>query len=81
MFKGKKLSKSHIGVISPYVKQCQMIKTYCRVQSHEAISVGTAEVFQGQERYAILISTVRSGPGSEDGLGFVKDEKVCKSRC
>lgn len=36
------------------------------------VPVGTAETFQGQEKKAIIISTVRT----DNDLGFVSDQRV-----
>lgn len=69
---GKQFFCSDIGVISPYKKQCELIKEKLG-DTFSDISVGTAEVFQGQERRIIIISTVRT---TED-LGFVNNYQVC----
>lgn len=67
------LMESDIGVISPYRQQCNQLSERLRKKRLEKIAVGTAEIFQGQERLIIIISTVRS-----DGhLGFVADKRVC----
>lgn len=63
---------SDIGIVSPYREQCNFIKDECRRKGYDQISVGTAEIFQGQERHIIIISTVRT----DGDLGFVKDERV-----
>lgn len=50
---GKEVCVSNIGIISPYKKQCEMIQRTLRVNAWDAITVGTAETFQGQEREII----------------------------
>lgn len=55
--------------------QCRLLKIECeKIQANEIV-IGTAEVFQGQERPIIIISTVRT----DEALGFVKDTRVCLS--
>lgn len=78
VWNGKEPNISNIGIISPYKKQCEMLKKALRTNAWDGITVGTAETFQGQEREIILISTVRTGCTNEDDLGFVKDERVRK---
>lgn len=65
---GMEVSCGDIGIISPYNRQCEVIKEDLYNNGYEAISVGSAEVFQGQERRVIIISTVRTENGD---LGFV----------
>lgn len=55
------VDESDIGVVSPYKLQCKMIRKQCERRKYENIRIGTAEVFQGQEREVMIISTVRSG--------------------
>lgn len=69
---GKKLYASDIGVVSPYRRQCEIIRNELRNNAFEDVTVGTAEVFQGQERPVIIISTVRT----DGNLGFVKNDRV-----
>lgn len=69
---GRDLSTKEIGVVSPYRSQCDRIKTFCKKSKYDGITVGTAEIFQGQERPIMIVSTVRTNKI----LGFVKDEKV-----
>lgn len=66
---------SDIGVISLCKLQCEKIRSEARQRNFEGITIGTAEVFQGQEKAVIIISTVRSGKT----MGFVKDKKVSQS--
>lgn len=64
---------SILGIVSPYRAQCRLLKSECaRINANE-IAIGTAEVFQGQERTIMIISTVRT----DADLGFVKNERVC----
>lgn len=69
---GKQIFSSDIGVISPYKKQCKLIQEDLYNNGFKDISVGTAEIYQGQERRIIIISTVRS----DDNLGFVANKEV-----
>lgn len=71
-FNNRTVSRHDIGVVTPYVEQVRRIKTAIRNRFNEAIAVGTAEHFQGQERSVMIISTVRTN----GVLGFVKDAKV-----
>lgn len=66
------ITQSDIGVVTPYKLQCKIIARACRQYGYGGVTVGTAEVFQGQERPVMIVSTVRS-----DGkMGFVKDPRV-----
>ena len=73
------LENSQIGVITPYQRQAQSIRSVLR-NKYDGIQVGTVETFQGQERMVIIISTVRSNPeylefDSKFNLGFLNDPK------
>eukprot|EP00439_Symbiodinium_sp_Y106_P049697 s292_g6.t1 len=69
-----------IGIISPYHKQCVRLRYICRGEGLD-IEVGTTELFQGQEKKVILISTVRSRQEQEIkndirfSLGFLGNYK------
>lgn len=66
------ITQADIDVVTPYKLQCKIIARACRQNNLKDITVGTAEVFQGQERTIMIVSTVRS-----DGqLGFVKNPRV-----
>ena len=60
-----------IGIITPYNKQSQklqfMLQGHGRTVGPRGIKVGSTELFQGQERKVIIISTVRS---NADHIGF-----------
>ena len=69
-----------IGVISPYNKQCQKIRMALNSKRIEGVKVGSTELFQGQERRVIIISTVRSSDKFLDfdhrhNLGFLDNPK------
>lgn len=69
---GREISQNDIGVITPYSKQVQLIREKCLKKIFGNVMIGSAEVFQGQEKPIIIISTVRT-----DGtIGFVNDPRV-----
>lgn len=69
---GACVSQTDIGVVSPYKLQCKEITRVCRQNNFQHITIGTAEIFQGQEKPVMIVSTVRT-----DGkLGFVSDPRV-----
>lgn len=59
--KDYKTSESDVGIVSPYKLQCKVIRQRCDKKGYKDIRIGTAEVFQGQERKVMIISTVQSG--------------------
>lgn len=63
---------SDIGIVSPYKKQCNCIQAALKSRNFNGISVGTAEIYQGQEKRIMIVSTVRSA----GDLGFVSNEQV-----
>lgn len=73
---GTELFLKDIGVVSPYKRQCELIRSDLRSNNFDGITVGTPEIFQGQERRVMILSTVRT-----DGhLGqFVRNEQVSSS--
>lgn len=72
-WKNREVCCRDIGIISPYRAQCDQIYAACCAKGYERITVGSAEVFQGQEKAVILISTVRTKGGS---MGFLNDSQV-----
>ena len=65
-----------IGVISPYRLQVQLLKEQLEHTPElkpyrEAITVGTIDGFQGQERDIVYISMTRSNPDSR--IGFLSE--------
>lgn len=69
-FNGKIVKSSVIGIISPYLKQKELIRQKC--ERFEGITIGSAETFQAKERPIIIISTVRTG----GNCGFLSDARV-----
>ncbi|CAL4115825.1 unnamed protein product, partial [Meganyctiphanes norvegica] len=75
------LKPEEIGIITPYRKQISRIfKLLSTFNISETIKVGSVEEFQGQERTAIIISTVRSSTQLLEvdllhSLGFVRCER------
>ncbi|XP_055547329.1 putative helicase MOV-10 isoform X2 [Wyeomyia smithii] len=66
------VSEQEIGIISPYTKQVQLIKTLCKNNNWTNVEVGSTEQYQGREKPVVLISTVRSGTST---VGFLSNEK------
>ncbi|KAM5170154.1 RNA helicase Mov10l1 [Mantella aurantiaca] len=74
------VSAKEIGVIAPYRKQVEKIRTLLRTVDLMDIKVGSVEEFQGQEFLVIIISMVRSCEESVYGdsrtlLGFLSNPK------
>lgn len=55
------IAQSDIGIVTPYKLQCKIIKQNCDKNNYKEIRIGSAEVFQGQEKKVMIVSTVRSG--------------------
>ena len=69
-----------IGIITPYARQAQKIRLALKSRGLAAIKVGSVEIFQGQERRVIIISTVRAENDYLEhdkrfNLGFVSNKK------
>lgn len=63
----------HIGVISPYSAQVEMMKKALRSQGDDGIEVSTIDGFQGREKEIIIVSLVRSN--DERDIGFLADSR------
>lgn len=70
--KGRQVTQADIGVVVPYKLQCKILKRICRGIKLSDITIGTAEIFQGQERPIMIVSTVRT----DGNLGFLSDIRV-----
>ncbi|XP_053994760.1 putative helicase mov-10-B.1 [Hylaeus volcanicus] len=71
-----KVKEKNIGVITPFKKQKVMIYKYLNEHGFKDITVGTVEVFQGQEKEVIILTTVRSESFKHDGkehIGFLSN--------
>ncbi|PVD24975.1 hypothetical protein C0Q70_15471 [Pomacea canaliculata] len=74
------LHPDNIGIITPYRKQVEKIRLYMDILGITQVKVGSVEEFQGQERQAIIVSTVRSNDRLVNSdvrhvLGFVSNPK------
>ncbi|KAG2468529.1 SDE3 helicase, partial [Polypterus senegalus] len=82
------ISPKEIGIITPYRKQVEKIRTAIRTIDKELknmkdiqeLKIGSVEEFQGQERKVIIVSTVRSCQDyvrmdEEFNLGFLNNPK------
>lgn len=75
---GMCVRQEDIGVITPYKLQRIKIHEALECENLSNITVGTVEVFQGQERDIIIISTVRSvlyRNGERIHVGFLSNPK------
>lgn len=68
----RKITQNDIGIISPYRRQCEELSDKCKELGYDGIQIGSVEVFQGQERPIIIVSTVRS---KMNNLGFLDSKK------
>jgi hypothetical protein len=83
-YRASRVTADDIGVITPYRKQVQKIRTLL-ARAHPGaanVKVGSVEEFQGQERRIIIVSTVRSTTDKQvlefdrkHNLGFVGNAK------
>lgn len=76
---GRKLEQKDIGIVTPYKLQRMTIHKILEENNWNDVSVGTVEIFQGQERDVIIISTVRSTICKHNGrehLGFLSNPKA-----
>uniref|UniRef100_A0A8C4Z8Q9 RNA helicase n=1 Tax=Gadus morhua TaxID=8049 RepID=A0A8C4Z8Q9_GADMO len=74
------ISPADIGIIAPYRKQSEKIRTLMGRVGLSDIKVGSVEEFQGQEFLVIILSTVRSnesvlGEDLQNILGFLSNPK------
>lgn len=70
------LTADDCGIITPYKKQVQKLRHLLTELEIPVPKIGTVEDFQGQERYVIILSAVRSsltyiGNDIKHSLGFV----------
>lgn len=77
---GVQIKGKDIGVVSPYRKQVLKIRSVLEKRGIEGVTVGSTEEFQGQERLAMIITTVRSDKNLLQNdfrhrIGFLKNRK------
>lgn len=78
-FANHKITAKDIGIITPFKRQQQDIIQQLAAKHLDDVTVGTVEIFQGQEKRIIIISTVRSKTFEHDGkehIGFLSNQKV-----
>eukprot|EP00933_Yihiella_yeosuensis_P017529 TRINITY_DN14618_c0_g3_i4.p1 TRINITY_DN14618_c0_g3~~TRINITY_DN14618_c0_g3_i4.p1 ORF type:complete len:837 (+),score=141.02 TRINITY_DN14618_c0_g3_i4:28-2538(+) len=65
------LQPADIGIITPYARQVQALQRQIESlgDAFAGIEVGTVEHFQGQERKAVILSTVRTAGSANSGEG------------
>ena len=56
------LTQEGVGVITPYHRQTQKLRTLLRARGLGRVKVGSTEEFHGHEVAALFISTVRTSP-------------------
>ncbi|TDG51098.1 hypothetical protein AWZ03_002461 [Drosophila navojoa] len=61
---GVKVEQEHIGIITPYLAQFQLLKRMLRATKQEKVEVGTMERYQGREKRIMIASLVSSYSGS-----------------
>lgn len=61
---GVKVEQDHIGIITPYLAQYQLLKRMLRATKQEKVDVGTVERYQGREKRIMIASLVTSFSGS-----------------
>ena len=67
------IGQKSIGIISPY--RAQYLQIQSRIHYCDRVQVGSPELFQGQEKEVIIISTVRSRYDKSKSLEFISDPK------
>lgn len=78
-----KFKKKDIAVITPFKLQEKYIQKSLRQKKLSDVDVGTVQIFQGQEREVIILSTVRSRLLQHNGqvhIGFLGNQKVTFSK-
>jgi len=90
-YKASGFDLSQVGIISPFRKQVEKIRTLLKGRSMQQVKVGSVEDFQGQERRVIIVSLVRSSSQYLEfdlkyNIGFLKHPKrfnvaVTRAQC
>ncbi|KAJ8676510.1 hypothetical protein QAD02_012297 [Eretmocerus hayati] len=74
----KEITLQDIGIVTPFTLQSKYLKDRLKEEHLDDITVGTVEIFQGQEKEVIIISTVRTKTFSHDDrehIGFLSNPK------
>lgn len=77
-FKNSIVCQKDIGIVTPFSEQRQKIHNALKALKYDDIDVGTVELFQGQEKDIIILSTVRSKTFYHDNrhhIGFLSNPK------
>lgn len=64
------LAPEHIGIITPYRAQAELIASKSDL---EGLEINSVDSFQGREKEAILVSLVRSNPSAQ--IGFLAETR------
>lgn len=64
------LSPRDIAVIAPYAAQVRWLRQHCE---YDKLEIDTVDGFQGREKEAVVICTVRSNSSGE--VGFLSDAR------
>lgn len=73
------IRQKDIGIVTPFRLQRSIILRAFEKKGWDDIAVGTVEIFQGQEKDVIILSSVRSTVFQNDGrfhIGFLSHKKV-----
>ncbi|CAH0563349.1 unnamed protein product [Brassicogethes aeneus] len=57
---GVQVKQEHIGIITPYRKQIEVLQGEMKNKNWSKVTVGSVEQFQGKENMVIIVSAVRS---------------------
>ncbi|XP_034106966.1 putative helicase MOV-10 [Drosophila albomicans] len=57
---GIEVKQEDIGVVSPYLAQCKLLKKMLRQRKQTNVKIGSVERFQGDEKSIIIVSMVSS---------------------
>lgn len=74
-----KIKQKDIGIVTPFRLQRTVILRALEKKGWSDIAVGTVEIFQGQEKDVIILSSVRSTVFRNDNrfhIGFLSHKKV-----
>ena len=78
LFVKNKIKPEHIGIVTPYVKQKELIKKFLKDAKIENLEVNTVHKFQGREKDVMILSFSRSKKYvfSESKLKFIGNKTL-----